>query len=73
MSEVLSGSSYLSQSDVRQHFGLGSARTISEVRVRWPDGKTQIFHDLTADSFYRLREGGAPSMDDRMKETKPGK
>ena len=73
MSEVLSGSSYLSQSDVRQHFGLGSASTISEVRVRWPDGKTQVFHGLAADSFYRLREGGAPSIDDRISRDKPSK
>jgi hypothetical protein len=66
MSEVLSGSSYLSQSDVRLHFGLGTARQISEVRVRWPDGKTQAFHDLPADSFYRLHEGGTPTRDERI-------
>jgi enediyne biosynthesis protein E4 len=70
MSEVLSGSSYLSQSDVRQHFGLGSARTMSEVRVRWPDGKTQTFHDVASDCFYRLREGGSPVVDNRIGRTK---
>jgi hypothetical protein len=66
MSEVLSGSSYLSQSDVRLHFGLGAARDMKEVRVRWPDGKTQAFHDLPADNFYRLHEGGTPTRDDRI-------
>jgi hypothetical protein len=66
MSEVLSGSSYLSQSDVRLHFGLGAAREMSEVRVRWPDGKIQVFHNLPADNFYRLHEGGAPTRDDRI-------
>jgi hypothetical protein len=70
MSELLSGSSYLSQSDVRQHFGLGSARTMSEVRVRWPDGKTQTFHDVASDCFYRLREGGSPVVDIRIGRTK---
>jgi hypothetical protein len=70
-SEVLSGSSYLSQSDLRLHFGLGSSRTISQVRVRWPDGTTQVFHDLPADKFYRLRESGKPVEDARIGKPKP--
>ena len=73
LSEVLSGSSYLSQSDLRLHFGLGGARTVTEVRVRWPDGTTQIFHDLPADTFYRLRESGAPVQDARINRQKPAK
>ena len=71
MSEVLSGSSYLSQSDLRLHFGLGSARQLDEVRVRWPDGTTQIFHDLATNSFYRLREGGNPAKDLRIPNPAP--
>ena len=57
MSEVLSGGSYLSQSDLRQHFGLGAATRMDEVKVLWPDGKQQTFHDLPADRFYHLKEG----------------
>ena len=56
MSEVLSGGSYLSQGDLRQHFGLGAAARVDEVKVIWPDGKQQVFHDVMADSFYHLRE-----------------
>ncbi len=59
MSEVLSGGSYLSQSDLRRHFGLGTASLMDEVEVVWPDGKQQLFHDVQADHFYRLREGGS--------------
>ncbi len=66
MQEVLSGGSYLSQSDLRLHFGLGSAARMGEVDVRWPDGKQQSFHDVAADSFYRLREGGALELDPRL-------
>jgi len=36
--EVRSGSSYVSNSDVRAHFGLGSATKIEWVQVRWPSG-----------------------------------
>jgi hypothetical protein len=73
LSEVLSGSSYLSQSDLRLHFGLGGARTMTDVRVRWPDGTTQMFHDLPADRFYRLRESGVPIEDDRINRPRPTK
>ncbi len=66
MAEVLSGSSYLSQSDVRLHFGLGLAGKLDQVRVRWPDGTTQTFHDLVANTFYRIREGGSPAEDPRI-------
>lgn len=59
MSEVHSGGSYLSQSDLRQHFGLGTAAKVDEVKILWPDGKAQIFRDVAANSFYRVKEGDA--------------
>jgi enediyne biosynthesis protein E4 len=37
---IQSGTSYLSQNDMRQHFGLGAAATIDSVDVLWPDGTT---------------------------------
>ena len=37
---VQSGTSYLSQNDMRQHFGLGAAATVDSIEVRWPDGTT---------------------------------
>ena len=40
--EVRSGGSYLSQSDLRLHFGLGSARRIDRVEIRWPSGVRQL-------------------------------
>jgi len=65
MQEVLSGGSYLSQSDLRLHFGLGASARMDEVQVHWPDGKQQSFRDLAADQFYRLKEGGMPEVDTR--------
>lgn len=65
MREVLSGGSYLSQSDLRLHFGLGAAAHMDEVKVLWPDGTSQSFHDLPADHFYRLKQGQAPVLDTR--------
>jgi len=55
--EVLSGGSYLSQNDLRIHFGLGSHTRVEKIEVQWPDGKKDTFNDLEADRFYSMREG----------------
>tara|TARA_B100000809_G_scaffold164493_1_gene161866 strand:- start:7654 stop:9315 length:1662 start_codon:yes stop_codon:yes gene_type:complete len=39
--EVKSGSGYLSQSDLRLHFGLGQAKQIDQLEIHWPNGTTQ--------------------------------
>jgi len=56
-SEVLSGGSYLSQNDLRIHFGLGTNTQISKVEILWPSGKREILLDLRADHFYKVKEG----------------
>jgi len=58
LGEVRSGGSYLSQSDLRLHFGLGSASRIDKVEVLWPNGGTQVFENIAADRFYRIKQGG---------------
>jgi hypothetical protein len=55
--EVFSGGSYLSQNDVRIHFGLGKRETIDKVEILWPNGKTEILSNLAADRFYYVKEG----------------
>lgn len=56
LDEVRSGGSYLSQSDLRLHFGLNDASRIDKVEVSWPNGATQIFQDIAADHFYHLKQ-----------------
>ena len=55
--EVRGGSSYLSQNDLRLHFGLGANVSMSTVEVAWPSGGKDVFHDLPADSIYTIVEG----------------
>jgi hypothetical protein len=55
--EVRSGSSYISQSDLRVHFGLGSAAKLDSIQVRWPSGLVELFHDLSVDAIHTLKEG----------------
>ncbi len=63
MQEVLSGGSYLSQSDLRLHFGTGLAAIVETLVVLWPDGKRDTFHQLATNQFYSLEEGGQPVID----------
>jgi hypothetical protein len=47
--EVQAGGSYLSAEDPRVQFGLGAATTVSELVVRWPDGRETRLADVAAD------------------------
>ena len=55
--EVAGGGSYLSQSDLRAHFGLGKSNRAETVVIAWPSGQKQAFHDVAADKFYLIEEG----------------
>ncbi len=55
--EIRSGGSYLSQSDLRVHFGLGTATIIDEVQIRWPSGKVELLRQLKPDLVYSVLEG----------------
>ncbi len=55
--EVRSGSSYISQNDLRVHFGLGAASKLDAVQVRWPSGLVEHFDNLAVDALHTLKEG----------------
>jgi enediyne biosynthesis protein E4 len=55
--EIHSGGSYLSQSDLRVHFGLNTATKIESVEIRWPSGKIETLKNLETDKFYSVLEG----------------
>jgi hypothetical protein len=56
--EVRSGGSYLSQNDLRVHFGLGSAEKVDILEMHWPSGRIDVLRNLAADQFLVVREGG---------------
>lgn len=55
--EVRSGGSYLSQNDLRVHFGTGKYSKVDVIEIRWPSGKTELIKGLKADKFYSILEG----------------
>jgi hypothetical protein len=57
INEVMSGSSYISQNDLRLHFGLGQAKQADLVEVRWPLGLVESFKSIEANQLLVLQEG----------------
>jgi len=58
MDEVHSGSSVMSQGDLRLHFGLGKAETVDVIEVKWPTtGKLERFPQVKANQILTIREG----------------
>jgi enediyne biosynthesis protein E4 len=55
--EVHSGGSYLSQNDLRIHFGLANTTKIDRVEIHWPSGRSETLLNLTADQHYAVVEG----------------
>jgi hypothetical protein len=56
MSLVQSGTSYLSQDDMRRHFGLGTATRADTIEVRWPDGTTTVRSNVPANQVIEIRQ-----------------
>ena len=55
--EVRSGDGFISQSDLRLHFGLGNASKAEKVQIRWPSGLVETLSALPANNYYLVREG----------------
>ena len=55
--EVRSGSSYLSQNDLRVHFGLGECTTVNRLEVLWSSGLIESFEDLSSNRVLVIRDG----------------
>lgn len=55
--EVRSGSSYISQNDLRVHFGLGDHATVDEIILRWPSGQVDRIRRVRADQTITVQEG----------------
>lgn len=64
--EVRSGGSYLSQNDLRLHFGLGSAATIDSLDIEWPSGCRQNLRHFPADRVHIVYEDCAQEPKSRV-------
>jgi hypothetical protein len=54
---VRSGGSYISQNDLRIHFGLGKADKVDVLEIRWPSGLMDTLKDVKANQLIFVKEG----------------
>jgi enediyne biosynthesis protein E4 len=57
MREIKSGSSYLGQSDLRAHFGLGASTSIDRMEIRWPSGRVERIDAPPVNQIITVEEG----------------
>jgi hypothetical protein len=55
--EVRSGGGYLSQNDLRVHFGLGQAGQVDLLEIKWPSGIVDTLKDIAANQIIFIKEG----------------
>lgn len=53
---IRSGSSYISQEDMRVHFGLGERAKADRVQILWPDGTTTERENVAANQLLVVRQ-----------------
>jgi hypothetical protein len=55
--EVRSGGSYISQNDLRLHFGIGKAVNVDVLEIRWPSGLVETLKDIKPNQLIFVKEG----------------
>jgi hypothetical protein len=55
--EVRSGGSYISQSDLRLHFGLEKRTVVDLIQVRWPSGAVDTLTNVAVNKIVTVKEG----------------
>src|SRR5437588_1528058 len=55
--EVRSGGGYISQNDLRVHFGVGKAAKIELLEIRWPSGQVDTLKDIAPNQLIYVKEG----------------
>ena len=55
--DVISGGSYISNHDMRLHFGIGKAKQVDKLEIRWPDGKKENVALSGINRVFRVVEG----------------
>ena len=68
--DVVSGGSYFSQNSLTLYFGLGGAKTVDRIDVRWPLGETQTWTNVAVNRTILLTEGASAVATRPWRDTK---
>ena len=71
--EVRSGGSYISQNDLRVHFGIGRAERIELLEIRWPSGAVETLKEVKPNQMIVVKEGQGIVRSVRFDKPKPSK
>jgi len=71
--EVRSGGSYISQNDLRVHFGIGKAEKIELLEIRWPSGAVDTLKDMKPNQLIVVKEGEGIVRSAQFERPKPAK
>jgi enediyne biosynthesis protein E4 len=71
--EVRSGGSYISQNDLRVHFGIGKAVKVDLLEIRWPSGLVDTLKDVQPNQLIYVKEGVGIVRTERFDRSKAGK
>ena len=59
--EIRSGSSYLSQNDLRAHFGVGAREKVDKIEILWPDGTRQTLLNVKVNQILEVLKPTGPN------------
>jgi hypothetical protein len=65
--EVRSGSTFMSQSDFRLHFGLGAGTSVDRIEIEWPAGTTETIPNVSGNRFITVTEGAGITSSDPVR------
>jgi enediyne biosynthesis protein E4 len=69
--EIQAGASYLSQNDLRLHFGLGAGK-IDAIEVRWSNGDVETIADVASNRIVTITQGkGVTAIAEYRAKTRP--
>jgi len=71
--EVRSGGSYISQNDLRVHFGIGKAEKVELLEIRWPSGTVDTLKDVIPNQMIVVKEGAGIVRSVTFEKPKPTK
>jgi len=58
MREIRCGSNYVSQDPTNAHFGIGTATSVQELRIEWPNGQVDILNGIPANNSVVVSQSG---------------
>jgi hypothetical protein len=70
--EVRSGGSYISQNDLRVHFGIGKAEKVDVLEIHWPSGQVDTLKDIKTNQLIFVKEGTGIVRAERFDRAKAG-